>query len=109
MIQYQHLDFYKTLFLSKGYFIQYKRGWKKREKKSRRKHCRKQNLDNFVARKVDKFAVHEKFGSIDKFKLKVFDQILDICHLKKCEAVEKEIETGELDCTNGVANISAML
>ena len=46
---------------------------------------------------------------MDKFKLKVFDQILDICHLKKCEAVEKEIETGELDCTNGVANISAML
>ena len=41
---------------------------------------------------------------IEKLKFKIFDQILDICYLKYGTAVEKEIENGEWDSTEGVAN-----
>ena len=59
---------------------------------------------NLVGRKVDNFTAHQKFGTIDEFKLKIFDQILDIWHLEYSEVVKKEIENRELDCTDGVAN-----
>ena len=65
----------------------------------------KENLDSFVARNIENFAVLRKFGPIDEFKLKDFDQILiKYLPLGILEAVEKEIENGELACIAGVAN-----
>lgn len=62
------------------------------------------NLNNVEGRKVNRYGVHQKFGLIDKFKLKVFDQILDICYLEYREEIEKEIENLESNCTDGVTN-----
>ena len=51
-----------------------------------------ENYDNLGTEKVDDFVVQQKFSPIDKSKLKVFDQILDTCHLEYTKALQKKIE-----------------
>ena len=84
---------YINSFGSQGSIILYKNIYKKREKKSRRKHLRnkrkrqkvqaKENLDNVCTGKVDNFLDQQIFSSTDEFQLKVLDQILVIFHLEK--------------------------
>ena len=64
----------------------------------------KENLGNVGTVKVDNFVDQQKFSSIDKFQLKVFDHILVICHLEYTKAVEKEIQSENPGCTGSVAN-----
>ena len=55
-----------------------KETWKEITKKTLKKRSRKSKYlkqENLVAWKVDNFTVHQKFGSIEEFKLKSFDQI----------------------------------
>lgn len=42
--------------------------------------------------KVDNFIVQEIFSTIDECRLKVYDQIADICYLEYTETVKKGIE-----------------
>ena len=65
IIQYQFLDFYKTLICSVEYFISYKNEYQEREKKSQKniekndpkkqKLKTEESLDTFVARKDHNF------------------------------------------------------
>lgn len=52
----------------------------------------KENLDNLGMEKVDNFIVQEIFSTIDECRLKVYDQIGDICYLEYNEAFKKGIE-----------------
>ena len=114
IIQYQFLDFYKTLICSIEYFISYKNGYREREKKSQKntekndpkkqKLKTEESLDNFVATKGDTFAVTKKLTLNMYFKLMVFDQIRMFLIQNTVRQSEKKLKTRELKCTDGIAN-----
>lgn len=65
---------YKFSFLSKECFVSYENSYKMQGKKLQWKHSRndrkkqkletKENLDDVVAREVNNFAIHQKFGPL---------------------------------------------
>ena len=91
LILNQQLDLYKFSFNSEDSVILYKNGFKKREKKSRTEHLRNsgKKSKSSTRRTSRQFSYWTDNDPIEKFDLKIFDQILDIC---------------PLGCTDSVAN-----